>query len=156
MRVEMRIFGHVTYMAFVSQQAAMNGLAVESDFAAGQIHQPGDRLHGGGFAGPHGEGDAIDGGDAGPPFGADGAEGLGFPWDIVGISWVFLGSRGFPRGRPFIIFNDISGIKRENIFFPGKLEICTDFAQGKQYIQNGLTILGHKLGGGGNPSGRFR
>ena len=77
MRVEMRLFGHVAHALLVGDQVALNGLAVEQDLAGGHLHQPGDHLHGGGFAGavrPQVAGDlagagrkadVVDGGDPG-------------------------------------------------------------------------------------------
>ena len=72
----MRLFGHVAHAALVGEQVALNGLAVEQDFAGGHFDESGDHFHGGGFAGavraevagdfagPRGEGHVVDGGDA--------------------------------------------------------------------------------------------
>ena len=51
MPVEMRLFRHVAHALLPGDQIALNGNAVEQDFAGGHLHQPGDHLHGGGFAG---------------------------------------------------------------------------------------------------------
>ena len=51
MRVKMRLFRHITHALLVRDQVALNGIAVEQNFAGGHLHQPGDHFHGGRFAG---------------------------------------------------------------------------------------------------------
>ncbi len=76
MRVEMRLFRHVTHALLVRDQVGLNALAVEQDLARGRLDEPGDHLHGGGLAGAvrtqvtgdlagaRREANVVDGGDA--------------------------------------------------------------------------------------------
>src|SRR5271157_3501927 len=63
------------------QRVALHGVALEQDLARSRLEQPGDHLHGGGFAravgpevtrdfaGTRGEADVVHGGDAGETLG---------------------------------------------------------------------------------------
>ena len=51
MGVEMRLFGYVAHALFVGDEVVANGLAAEEDLARADLDEPGDHLHGGGFAG---------------------------------------------------------------------------------------------------------
>ena len=78
--VEMRLFGDVAHALLVGDEVLLDGLAFEEDFSGAWVHESGDHLHGGGFAGavgaevagdfagPGGEAGAGNGGDSGEAF----------------------------------------------------------------------------------------
>jgi len=81
MRVEIRLFRHVSHALLVGDEIAANGLAGEENFARPDLDQPGDHFHGSGFAGAVGAQVAGDfargGGEADVIYGQDAREALG-------------------------------------------------------------------------------
>jgi hypothetical protein len=81
MGVEMRLLRHVAHAPLVGDEVVANGLAAEKDLARADLDQPGDHLHGGGFAGAVGTEVAGDfargGGKADVVYGEDAREALG-------------------------------------------------------------------------------
>ena len=50
MRIDLRLFGHVSHAALVGHRIVLDALALEQDFPVGRLHESRNHLHGGRLA----------------------------------------------------------------------------------------------------------